>query len=97
MQILRNSEDYASGKLQGFSYHGYSNRLVFNILIGAECFSGLGDNNAFHAMASARHSEPPTQMLATVLIWTRFSQSHCLNLQLARYPGRSLRRGRRYR
>jgi len=43
MQILRNSEDYPSGKLQGFSYHGYSNRLVFNILIGAECYSGLGD------------------------------------------------------
>ena len=44
MQILRNSEYYASGKQQGFSYHGYSNRLVFNISNRAECFSDLKDN-----------------------------------------------------
>ena len=44
MQISRNSEYYATSEQQRYSYHGYSNRLVFNIVNGAECLSGLGDN-----------------------------------------------------
>ena len=43
MQISRNSEHYASNEPQGFSYHGYSNSLVFYILNRAECLSSPRD------------------------------------------------------
>jgi len=36
---------YDCAKQQGFSYHGYLNGLVFNILDMAECFSSLGDRS----------------------------------------------------
>ena len=39
MQFSRNFEHTVSIQPQGFSYHGYSNKLVFNIINRAECLS----------------------------------------------------------